>query len=60
MPALRVVDWRPSNRRNGIARGPSGHNPRLLEWLLAENADLRNKATDLALQIQALRESSNL
>lgn len=39
-------------RRKGSSRG----NEELLKQLQAENAELRNKAVDLALQIQALRD----
>jgi hypothetical protein len=38
--------------------GGSGSNPRLLQRLEAENAQLRGSVVELALQIQALRDAA--
>jgi len=46
-----------SAETTGFDRG-SASNPRLLERLEAENAQLRRSVVELALQIQALRDDA--
>jgi len=43
-------------RDRGCAKGPNYGKAQLLEQLEAENAELRNEAVDLALQLQSLRD----
>src|SRR5262245_50893171 len=43
-------------RERGCAKGPNYGKEQLLKQLKTENAELRNKAVDLALQLQSLRD----
>jgi hypothetical protein len=58
LPGLRLVRGKASQRDRGILarRSDRSGDVGLLGRLKAENAELRNKAADLALQIQELRD----